>query len=71
MTIQEKIAKEIQLIAELESSYPPYDNTVGRYHENNLEYGRHHTKIRDCYWRKRMLETKLEGGDLNATAEIY
>lgn len=71
MTIQEKIAKENQLITELESSYPPYDSTLGRWHDNNRAYEIHYTKIRDCYWRKRMLETQLEGGDLNAAAQIY
>lgn len=49
---------------ELEKSYPTSD-------PNSKEWHIHHTKIRDAYWRRRMLTTRLEGGDLNATAEVY
>lgn len=62
--LNQKIQKETELIVELEKSYPTSD-------PNSKEWHIHHTKIRDAYWRRRMLTTRLEGGDLNATAEVY
>lgn len=62
--LKQKIQKETELIVELEKSCPTTD-------PNSTDWYIHQTKIRDAYWRRRMLTTRLEGGDLNATAEVY
>lgn len=62
--LKQKIQKETELIVELEKSCPATN-------PNSTEWYIHQTKIRDAYWRRRMLTTRLEGGDLNATAEVY
>jgi len=55
-----------ELIKKLESSYPTYDNSVGRWHKNNSAYELHHVKIRDAYWQRRMLQSND-----SRTAGIY
>jgi len=66
-----KIEKETQLIAELEANKPEWYPELGRWHEKNREYEIHSVEIRDAYWRRRMLQTRLEGGDLAITAQVY
>lgn len=63
-----RIEEETKLIKDLESSYPKYD-LVNKWSKNNLEYHRHHTKVRDTYWRRRILIAKLEG--LPEPFEVY
>lgn len=71
MDIAEQIQQQTELIAELESSYPPYNADLDRWHKDNRPHEIHHVKIRDAYWKRRMLQTKLEGGDLSETAKVY
>ncbi len=71
MTLQDKIIAETKLIAELESNRPEYHSGCGRYSEENKPWELHSVAIRDAYWRRRMLITKLEGGDETVTAQIY
>ncbi len=61
--LQRKIQEESDKIATLEKSYPD------EWHSR--EWWIHHTEVRDAYWRRRMLTTQLEGGDINQTAEVY
>ena len=71
MDIDEKIAQETQNIETLEASYPESFPQFGRYHEKNRPFEVHHTKVRDAYWRRRMLTARKENLDLDATAKIY
>jgi len=64
------IEQETALIKRLEASGPEIDRSVGLYHSNNSAWHQHATAIKDAYWRRRMLRTKLEGGDLDACARI-
>ncbi|RJQ30299.1 hypothetical protein C4565_00510 [Candidatus Parcubacteria bacterium] len=65
------IDKETELIKTLEKTYPVMEDPSNRYSHKNLPWEIHHTKVRDAYWRRRMLLTELGGGDLNKTAEVY
>lgn len=67
--LETKIEEETKLIKELESSYPKYDDSVSKWHENNNGYYTHHTKVRDAYWRRRMYIAKLEV--LPAPIDVY
>lgn len=67
--LQNKIDAETALIKELEGSYPPYNQD--RYSPERRAFEIHDTKVRDAYWRRRMLITKRDGGDLNQTAKVY
>lgn len=64
--LKNKIQKQTDLIAVLEKSYPS--------DRDSREWLIHHTSVRDAYWRRRMLQTKLEDGseeDLQETAKVY
>jgi hypothetical protein len=68
--IRDKIEVETILIKKLESTVPKlvYPNEL--YHRSNTPYHIHVTKIMDAYWRRRMLRTQLEGGNLQECAKI-
>ncbi|MCB0539976.1 MAG: hypothetical protein KDE33_20835 [Bacteroidetes bacterium] len=59
-----QIQEETDLIARLEASYP--DVVIG-----SREWFIHHTKVRDAYWRRRMLLDQLEGRSSEETAKVY
>ena len=73
--LKDLMVKETELIKELEKSYPKIHGDVHEehrlYREDNLPWQIHHTKVRDAYWRRRMWQTELEGGDLTKTAQVY
>ena len=48
--IKRKIDEETQRIAALQASFPPYDSSLGRWHENNRAYEIHSVELRDAYW---------------------
>lgn len=49
--------EETRLIERLEATVPTYD-TENEYGPNNTLYHQHITKIKDAYWRRRMLSAK-------------
>lgn len=69
----EMIRIESENIADLEKRVPPYDKTAkyGSIDPVNREYLLWSIAVRDAYWRRRMLQTELDGGDKNATAKVY
>ncbi|RDJ35716.1 MAG: hypothetical protein DWQ19_12935 [Crenarchaeota archaeon] len=69
--LKQQIEEQTALIAELEKSFPKRDDTVDRWHENNRPYEIHHVKVRDAYWKRRMLITRLEEGAVSKTAAVY
>lgn len=70
--LNRQIAEQTALIAELESSYPDsYDPSAGRHAKVNRPTEIHHTKVRDAYWRRRMLIAKRDDLDEQATAAVY
>jgi len=62
----EKIETERASVKELDANYPEFELPRG-----GTAWHIHHTKVRDCYWRIRMLQTKLEDGDINQTAQVW
>lgn len=71
MNTDQQIQAETDLIKQLETSYPPFDAKVGTYHPTNTPWHIHHTKVRDAYWRRRMLIAKRDGLNIDATAQVY
>lgn len=71
MTTLEEYDEQTALIEALKQSYPKYDADAGRWAEVNRPYELHHIKIRDAYWRRRMLAAKLNGEDVKITAQVY
>lgn len=57
------IQLETQRLQSLENSYPK--------DSENIEWRNHHTAVRDSYWRRRMLITKLEDGDFGEMTQVY
>ena len=49
--------EETALIEELEATVPSF-NADDMYGPSNTAYWRHVTKIKDAYWRRRMLSAK-------------
>jgi hypothetical protein len=58
------IAFETAEIKRLEGSYPVFA-------DNETNWNIHHTECRDAYWRRRMWQTRLDGGDILQTAKVY
>ena len=50
--------EETALIKELEATRITRDDTVQEWHSNNTLYHQHEQKIKDAYWRRRMLSAK-------------
>jgi ABC-type transporter lipoprotein component MlaA len=82
--LEKQIEEETKLIEELESSYPEFVEVNGdrwdQYREENKGWSKHHTAVRDAYWRRRMCKTAIRTKDeeenkqedaMWKTAEVY
>jgi len=68
-TLDQQIEEQTKLIEELENSYP---ELVGKmYSDENYKWHIHHTKVRDAYWKRRMLIAEKKGLNEEQTARIY
>ena len=69
-----EIDEQTKLIAELEASFPPYYKDLGRWHKDNGPLEAHYVRVRDAYWKRRMLIEKRDGAseeELRVTASYY
>jgi hypothetical protein len=71
MNIQKQIDQITQEIKLAEKSYPPRDATAHRWADINRPYELHCVKIRDLYWKRRMLIAKRDDLDTQETAKVY